>query len=69
MDRNRRHLITGMAIDESEKRRQQLTFILGGRCLDLGSDDLGSGALELDRAAVVAVFPARRILGLAPTRT
>ena len=35
MDRDRRHLITGMAIDESEKRRQQLTFVLGGRCRTL----------------------------------
>src|SRR5262245_1921877 len=54
-----------MAVDESEEGRKQFPLVLGVGGAHLRGDDFGLSALEVDRAAVVPVLPARPILALA----
>src|SRR5262245_24714138 len=54
-----------MTIDEPQERRQQPALVLRRRRANPGGDDLLRAALELHRAAVHLVLPARRVAGLA----
>src|SRR5262249_2008529 len=66
VDGNRRHLVAGMTIDESEKRGEQFALVLGRGGANLGGDGLGLAAVELKRAFELLVLPSRGALALAP---
>src|SRR5438132_11674404 len=66
MNRDRRDLIPGVAIDKSQKRREQFALILGRRGANLGGDGVGVAAGERKRALELLVLPSGGPLALAP---